>query len=146
MLQAATEGVKRQLRGLYYHRKHPGPAKRDTPFEDHVRGAMGECAFSRHMDPEKPWEPTDFREPDYYPNWEIRTRACYSWDLFVRDTDANDRRVVLVTGGHGDEMREFVIHGFFWAHAAKLIPAESRWNGPECHWLEQDMLLGVVRP
>lgn len=95
---AAMVGVLRQVAAIRSNLKDRFGYNRNTPWEDHIRGALGELAFSKWA--RTYWAPSvnTFENADIGDRWQIRTRSEPWHDLIVRPTDSDNQWFVLVIG------------------------------------------------
>lgn len=98
---AAVVGVLRQVAAIRANLKDRFSYDRNTPWEDHIRGALGELAFAKWA--RVYWSPSvnTFENPDIGDKWQIRTRSESWHDLIVRPSDSDNQWFVLVIGGTG---------------------------------------------
>lgn len=112
--RAALVGVSRNVEAM-----RMGCHNRRTASDDwsiHVVGALGECAFAKASGRYWSGGVNTFKATaDIGRSIEVRTRSSHSYDLIVRDADADDSAFVLVTGGP----RDFVVHGWMRGRDAK---------------------------
>ena len=109
--------------------------------EDHILGAMGECAYSRLSG--RPWTGAllDIGGDNDVDGVQVRTRREHHYDLYLWPDDKRDAWWVLMTG-HGPT---FVCQGRIWGAAAcderYFTPANpSRFPRAACYVIPQKRL------
>jgi hypothetical protein len=102
-VEAMRKGCVQNLRG------------KDVSWEQHVVGALGECAFAKGTNRYWSGSVNTFKAADIGGNIQIRTRSSHHYDLIVRSGDSDADVFVLVTGGPA----EFAIRGWMAAADAK---------------------------
>lgn len=112
-VEALRKGCQQRLRG------------KDESWERHVLGALGECAFAKATNRYWSGSVNTFKAADVGANIQVRTRSQHSYDLIVRDSDADDDVYVLVTGGPAD----FTVHGWVVARDAKRPEFRADYGG-----------------
>ncbi len=138
-LRRARDVGERRFRTV--DRKSLRPAFPGATVEDQIVGAEGELAFCKAV--HLPWPAsvdTFTKEPDVWPNWEVRTsrrlRQCK-----VARKDPPDRLVVAVL----KVIDRFEIHGYIRAGGAqKHYPAHDKGGrGKAAHFVPLDRLVPI---
>lgn len=139
--RAALVGVSRNVEAL-----RRGCQERlkgsDESWERHVLGALGECAFAKGTNRYWSGSVNTFKAPDIGANIQVRTRSKSSYDLIVRDSDADADVYVLVTGGPA----EFVIHGWMRAKDAKNPQFRTNHGGYGAAYFVPQSALNPIDP
>lgn len=130
MAAAAAVGVQRQIRAMRSGLTDKHGLDPDNGWNVHIVGAQGEMAFCKATGVYWPASIDRFKlDADVGP-CEIRTRTNHSYDLLIREDDA-DRPFILVTC----EPPVFRIHGWIKASEAR---SHSEWvkthGGREPAW------------
>lgn len=112
--------------------------------ENDIVGACGEMAFAKGIGVY--WEPTIHtyrRTPDVC-GVEVRTRTKPTYELQIRDTDADDRRFVLVRGK--PPCPRFEIVGWYLAGEAKQHPEwlKTHGGGAPAYFVPNDQLRPMI--
>lgn len=114
---ASTIASTRHLKALQKGRpdRHGAPTGPEG-LKIHFEGACGEVAFAKATG--RYWSaPVDtFKEPDFAPDIQVRTRSLHIYELIVRPDDADNERFVLVTS---EECPYFRIVGWITGAEAK---------------------------
>lgn len=86
-----------------------------------IYGASGEVAAAKAMNLFWPATVDKFKDPDIYPDIQVKTRTKHSYNLIVRDGDNPDYRFVLVTGLVPAKglTTDFKVWGWCWGWEAK---------------------------
>lgn len=111
LAQAGTTGLLRNIAALKkgYKNKIEG-----SNWQTHVEGACGEVAVAKLLGKYWGGSVNTFKAGGDLDStgWEVRTRSSHSYDLIIRDDDADDRVYILVTG----KAPQYQVHG--WIKAA----------------------------
>jgi hypothetical protein len=99
MRVAMTVGALRHAEAVRQGRRdaHGYPSDRDG-WGDHIEGAGGELAVARVLNVYWPASVNTWKAPDLGANVQVRTRSVATYDLLVRDDDADADVFVLVVG------------------------------------------------
>jgi hypothetical protein len=84
-------------------------------WSENIEGAMGEQAFAKALGIFWNNSVNTFKDPDFPPNIQIRTRPHPEHDLIVRQTDNPNDIFVLVTGA----CPNYVVRGFFFGNETR---------------------------
>lgn len=116
MLMAAVVGASRHYESYAKGRVNSHGLKlEDSSVGAHIEGAAGEAAVARFLGRYWGGERGTFKAADIGSRLQVRTRSKHTYDLIVRDDDADDHAYVLVTG-HAPVMD---LRGWLWGHDAK---------------------------
>lgn len=99
MLLAAQAGVMRQVQNIRDGRKHAHGANDASGWQMHIEGAMGEAALAKFLGAY--WGGKgQLRAPDVG-DVDVRTAAGPNHCLILHESDPDERRFYLLTGGNG---------------------------------------------
>lgn len=123
MAIASIVGGFRQAESLRSNRRdaHGMPDDHDG-LACHILGAAGEMAVAKVLGRYWAGDVCTFKRPDVGANVQVRTRSRETYDLIVRDDDADEDWFVLVTG-NGSKLN---VHGFIRGADAK----RPEWRAP----------------
>lgn len=96
-LLACQVGTARQLSAIVQGKQN-SHGFRGQGFDIHILGAAGELALAKALGIYWTGHINTFKQPDLGTNIQVRTRSSHTYDLIVRDGDADDELFVLVTG------------------------------------------------
>ena len=135
---ASYHGQQRQCAAIKNKRKSLHSNTERYSWENHLEGAIGECALSSYRG--LYWTGVRGRnEPDVGGIFDVRTTSYHNGDLAVYDKDPDDRFMWLLTGYNGT----YIVRGGI--HAWEAKEGRKNWcskkdNGHYAHWVKQDQL------
>lgn len=113
IMQGAFVGIMRQTQNLRDSRIQAHNVGKGLDWQMHVEGALGEFALAKLLGTF--WSGAhSFRGVDVG-KWQVRTTPHDNGSLILHDSDADEDRFVLMTGGNG----EYVVRGWILAAAGK---------------------------
>lgn len=116
MIEGAHCGLLRKIENM---RKYPSVRSvAGDEWQNHIEGACAEVAVSKYLNVYWPASVNTMFSPDMG-KYEVRCRSNHNWDLIVREKDADDLMVILVTGSAPN----FIIRGWIRAGEAK----QAKW-------------------
>jgi hypothetical protein len=112
---AGMVGVQRQVEALRFGSADAHGYSGEHPWQVHVEGALGECAFAKASG--QYWGRTvnTFKVGGDVGRLQVRTRSKSHYDLLIREDDRDDDWFVLVTG----QAPTYVIRGGCFGRFAK---------------------------
>lgn len=122
LMQAAMQGVIRQIANLRDGRKHAHNYTGGSDWQNHVEGACGELVVAKHFRTYWNGNHGDLKADDVG-QFQVRTAAKHNYQLIVHRKDPNDKAFILVTG----QAPKYKIQGWIMGADAKI---ERYWADP----------------
>lgn len=122
---AASVGMRRHMEALRVNRADSHGRGVDNGWTDHIEGACGEAAAAKALDIYWNGSVNTFKTGGDVGPYQVRTRSDHTFDLIVREDDADDRVFILVRG----RVPNFDVVGWIRASDAKCAKWVQTYGG-----------------
>jgi hypothetical protein len=135
---AAQHGIRRHLASLELGLTPNAGTPEKDHWRSHIEGVAGEMAFAKATGKYCPFTLNTFKaEADVDKFYEVRTRSRDDFELYVRDTDHEERPYILLRG----TLPTYDLVGWIWGYDARQVAWWKNHGGYGFAWFVPDKAL-----